>query len=265
MAKQSGLHQIKGKVGEHSYYKQTGVSGGLIRSINQGMSARVKTDPAYANTRLNNQEFGAAADTASLLGKMVVPKFRPMILPFSQSKMSKEVLRLARENTQNWGQRTVSSSQTAQLAAILAAQSKRNPEEFASMSIEFDSGNDFAAIATFTAENSALMASLGIDGLGISVAAFDLATGNWNPQGLQMMTGYLDKVATASIVFEDIAAGDTGDANETMTIPTFIPAAGHSGHQIVVFVVTPYRNINGVNSILQEYCSFLALEVPERA
>lgn len=42
MAKQSGIHQIKGKVGEMSYYKQSGVSSGLIRSINPSMSGRVK-------------------------------------------------------------------------------------------------------------------------------------------------------------------------------------------------------------------------------
>ena len=72
MAKQSGLHQLRGKVGEHSYYRQTGISSGLVRSINQGMSARVKNDEAFLNTRLNNAEFGQAGRIASVLSDIVV-------------------------------------------------------------------------------------------------------------------------------------------------------------------------------------------------
>ena len=134
MAKQSGLHQIRGKVGEHSYYRQTGVSAGLIRSINQGLSARVKNGPEYANTRLNNREFGAACDVAGILGKLVVPKFRPMILPFSQSRMAKAVLEIAREHVQNWGERVVTSEDTSRLCDVLTAQSKRSTDEFVTLS-----------------------------------------------------------------------------------------------------------------------------------
>lgn len=264
MAKQSGIHQIKGKIGEHSYYRQTGVSGGLIRSINQGLSARVKADAAYANTRLNNQEFGAAANTAALLGQMVTPKFRPMILPFSQSKMAKEVLRLARENTESWGQRTVSSSQTAQLAATLAAQSKRNAAEFASCVVEYVENNAFDAIVSYSPEQVVLMNSLGITGFSVSILGYNLATGNWNPIGLQMMTGYLEKVEDYNVDFA--ALQPTGDStSETLTIPSFVPAAGHSAHQMVVFVILPYRTINGTNHIMQEFCSFTAVELPARA
>lgn len=264
MAKQSGIHQIKGKIGEHSYYRQTGVSGGLIRSINQGLSARVKADAAYANTRLNNQEFGAAANTAALLGQMVTPKFRPMILPFSQSRMAKEVLRLARENSDSWGQRTVSSAQTAQLAAILAAQSKRSSTEFVTCSVEYASDNDFDAGVEYDAGQAALMSSLGISGFNVSIVVYNLATGNWNPLALQMMTGYVEKADTTTAAFSSInPAGDS--TTETLTTPAFIPASGHSGHQIAVFVVMPYREIASEQHILQEYCSFTAIEMPARA
>lgn len=266
MAKQSGIHQIKGKIGEHSYYRQTGVSGGLIRSINQGLSARVKSDAAYANTRLNNQEFGAAANTAALLGQMVTPKFRPMILPFSQSKMAKEVLRLARENTESWGQRTISSSQTAQLAATLAAQSKRDVNEFISFDVKFESGNEFTANVAYDADQATLMLSLGITALTVSATVFNLATGNWNPLGQQMMTGYLEKEETADVFLNKTIEAGTGESDSTtLDVSAFVPAAGHAGHQIVVFVVLPIREINGVGHILQEYCSFSAIELPARS
>lgn len=262
MAKQSGLHQIKGKVGEHSYYKQTGVSGGLIRSINQGMSARVKNSAEYANTRLNNQEFGAAADTAGLLGKMVVPKFRPMILPFSQSKMAKEVLRLARQNASPWGQRTVSSTQTAQLAAALAAMSKRDNTEFVSVSVSRSDASTITASVSFTAEQSSLLASLGIDQMVVTASAYNLATGQYDSFGHEMRTGYLERVDEQTVMDEPVTSGTGASSTEDLTVSAFVPSSGHTGHQIIVLVVTPIRTIDDIPHILQEYCSFTALQIP---
>lgn len=261
MAKQSGLHQIRGKVGEHSYYKQTGVTAGLIRGINQGMSARVKTSEEYANTRLNNEEFGAAANTAGLLGKMITPKFRPMILPFSQSRMAKEILRLARENENTWGQRTVSSSQSAQLAAILSAQSKRDYTEFLSFTCGRETETSINCQVAVSAEQASLMIGLGITGLSFQVSIFDLATGNWSVQGQQMLTGYFERgeVWTDSMT---IVAGNPSDDDADLGLPTFVPASGHTGHRLVVAVFMPTREVNGVIHVLQEYCSFVCQMIP---
>lgn len=261
MAKQSGLHQIRGKVGEHSYYKQTGVKSGLIRSINQGLSARVKISEEYANTRLNNQEFGAAANTAALLGKMVVPKFRPMILPFSQSRMAKEILRLARENTGSWGQRTVSASQTSRLAAILSAQSKRDYTEFFEFSCTRETTTSVNCNIYVSEEQASLMSGLGISGFAFNVSIIDLATGNWSEQGQQMLSGYfnLGEVWNAAV---GVTAGTEVNQDQDMATPAFVPASGHTAHRLVVAVFMPYRTINSVQHVLQEYCSFVALEIP---
>lgn len=264
MAKQRGLHQIKGKVGEFSYYSQTGVSGGLIRKINEGLSSRVKNDPAYANTRLNNQEFGAAAETSALLGKTVVPKFRPMILPFSQSKMAKEILKVAREHTENWGQRVVTSADTARLCEILSAMSKRDAGEYVNISIERSSLTEAEVTAQYSDTQSTLMASLGINQLTVQVTQYDLATGQWVPLAGEMSTGYISKGDTVYPVnAESIIAGGEGGSSETLSVSQFIPEANHSGHQIVVFVVLPARVINSTPHILQEYCSFVAMPLPE--
>lgn len=263
MAKQSGLHQIKGKVGEFSYYKQTGVSGGLIRSINQGMSARVKTDEAYANARLNNQEFGAACNVAALLGKCVTPKFRPMILPFSQSKMSKEILKVAREHEVNWGQRVVTSADTAKLCEILSAMSKREFTEFASLTLTRSSATTLDCRAVVTAEQATLMSSLGINRIDMVVTQYDIATGQWVPFAQEMATGYMyRRDRTTPLNEEPIAAGSSIDNAEDLDVETFTPEANHSGHQIVVAVILPSRVINSNPSILQEYCSFIALPLP---
>lgn len=261
MAKQSGIHQIKGKIGEHSYYRQTGVSGGLIRSINQGLSARVKADAAYANTRLNNQEFGAAANTAALLGQMVTPKFRPMILPFSQSKMAKEVLHLARENSQNWGQRTVSSSQTAQLAETLAAQSKRDLSEFATVSISRNSASEVNVNISGSVAQATLLMSLGVDKVLITTKIIDFASGQWDVIGGIMTTGYFNVVDSAS-ANETLTSGTGFESDNDLNVDTFVPAPNHAGHQLCVVVLMPVRTINNVEHILQEYCSFTAAAIP---
>lgn len=263
MAKQSGLHQIKGKVGEHSYYKQTGVSGGLIRSINQGLSARVKNDEAFANTRLNNQEFGAAANVAAILGKCVTPKFRPMILPFSQSKMAKEILKVAREHTANWGQRVVTSEDTARLCEILSAMSKRDPSEFVSLGVSRTSATVAGLVYALNGEQSNLMLSLGITHLTVTGVQYDVATGQWVPLAQQMTTGYFYRKNSVD-VFGDYELEPDGSesATEDLSVENFIPAPNHAGHQIVVYVIMPSRSINGNLHILQEYCSFVAMPLP---
>lgn len=263
MAKQSGLHQIKGKIGEHSYYRQTGVSGGLIRSINQGLSDRVKNDEAYANTRLNNQEFGAACNVAALLGKCVTPKFRPMILPFSQSKMAKEILKVARANTENWGQRVVTSSDTAKLCEILTSMSKRDAAEFVTNTLTREDGDSVNARSSYTGAQASLMASLGINQITVSVSLFDLGTGQWVPYAGEMSTGYVGHVERVDTLDEVKVVSGGGSNDNDIDVDTFVPAPNHAGHRIVVFVVLPARVVNDVPYILQEYCSFEAMPLPD--
>lgn len=105
MAKQSGIHQIKGKIGEHSYYRQKGVNAGLIRQINQGLSARVKTDDAYANTRLNNEEFKHANLLASVAFNTVPNRNRNMMLNFAIARMTKRALEAIKAGSGIWGDR----------------------------------------------------------------------------------------------------------------------------------------------------------------
>lgn len=262
MAKQSGLHQIRGKVGEHSYYRQTGVSAGLIRSINQGMSARVKNGPEYANTRLNNREFGAACDTAGILGKLVVPKFRPMILPFSQSRMAKAILEVAREHAEHWGERVVTSADTARLCDILTAQSKRSADEFVTISATRTNLASGAVTAAYSQSQATLMMDAGVNTLTVYATVYNVATGQWIPLGEMMSTGYFEEVDRVPVIdMQDVIEG--GDENnEDINIGQFIPASGHAGHQILVFVVLPSRVMNGRNYVLQELCSFKAIPVP---
>lgn len=263
MAKQSGIHQLRGKVGEHSYYRQSGIVPGLMRSINQGMSARVKTAEEYANTRLNNVEFGAAGNVAGLLGQMVVPKFRPMVLPFSQSKMAKDILKVAREHNENWGQRVVTSEDTQKLCDILTSTSKRNATEFVRLSVVRASNSVANLVAGFNADQANTMSSLGITALSVSARQFNLATGQWVPEAGIMSTGYISlKDSADPIAEQSVVAGRAYENTEDIAVTDFIPEANHSAHQIVVFVVLPLRNVGRTPHVLQEYCSFAAMPLP---
>lgn len=71
MAKQRGIHQISGTVNNLTYYEQKYVRGGLIRRVNDGMSGRLKTDPAFANTREKNAIFGMCSKIAASVWSQV--------------------------------------------------------------------------------------------------------------------------------------------------------------------------------------------------
>lgn len=256
MAKQSGLHQLRGKVGEHSYYKQTGVASGLVRSINQGMSARVKTSEEYANVRLNNAEFGQAGRIAKVLGRFITPKYRPMILPFSQSKMCTVLLNaIKNDTTAPWGQRNLSSldSGVSVLIDALNYVRKNDPESYG-ISISMVEDN-LHVIADETLSSSKL-AAMGANGYDVRV----IAACPWI--GTFRSGNYGESFARANIY--DIPDVEPGiDARVDYQFRP-VPPQGWPAFQqnFFVIIVMPYRNVNNAKYTLQEFCTYFAAEIP---
>lgn len=255
MAKQSGLHQLRGKVGEYSYYRQTGIIPGLVRSINQGMSSRVKTSAEYVNTRLNNAEFGQACAIAGVLGKFVIPKYRPMVLPFSQSKMSRSLLEAIKNKTGNWGQRNLGPTDVESVIAALNLTHKNDPSEFGL--VYSVSENQFVVSFNSTIFEQKL-AAMGADGVDIRI----LACRPWIGTYSQIDGKYAKSYARANIY-----GGSLSPENDSVEVnyqfrpapPTGWPA---TSVDFIVVVMLPYRTINDVKHTLQEYCSFEAIELP---
>ena len=262
MAKQSGLHQIRGKVGEYSYYRQSGIASGLIKSINQGLSSRVKTGDEYANTRLNNAEFGAACNIAGELGKMVTPKYRPMILPFSQSKMAKQVLELARSHAGLWGRRVVTADDTPALADILTATSKLNLLDY--MSITVDRTSQGVATVSFTMEEAQIsqMIGLGIDGFDIKGSLYLLRSGSYSEITDRILHASLRMQATSG-TDEGLSIGEPVSDDFEISVGVAPIVTGFVNHRIITIVVLPYRNVGTSKYTLQEYCMFLSVQLPE--
>lgn len=89
MAKQRGIHQIKGKINNLCYYEQKYVRGGLIRRINEAMSERLKTDPAFANTRVSNTIFGACSTFAGFLLSYFGSRNTFLFVPYRQAILTR--------------------------------------------------------------------------------------------------------------------------------------------------------------------------------
>lgn len=257
MAKQSGIHQLRGKVGEHSYYRQTGVPGGLVRAINPAMSNRVKTDEAFANTRLNNAEFGQAGRIASELAMFINPKFRPMVLPFSQSRIAKVLLEYIKQNNAPWGERNLTESNipTASVDALNMV-AKNRFEDFGLII----SNNSELIKLTVEATQSTVdkMAAIGADKVDIVVIAASPWIGTFNqPEGK-----YAPSYARGKRYTGDVTRTETIEIDYTW--PS-IPPHGWPAITGVFFVVIalPVRTINGEEHVLQEHCTYKAFRETE--
>lgn len=253
MAKQSGLHQIRGKVGEHSYYKQTGVDTGLIRSINQGMSNRVKTGAEYANTRLNNSEFGHACKIAGVLGKTISPKFRPMLLPFSQSKMAKIILDEIKLQTGNWGQRSLPSGDAGKEALLSALRSvvKNDPSEYG-VTIAIDGTSVTVNLEDVT--SAAKCAALGADGYLVKVVRNNIQVGNY-------VASFRDYAYSYRVWNQgEVSLAPTDSEELSISLPQLppVPAGQAVNFELTTVIIMPFRTVNGVDHILQEACTFFA-------
>ena len=254
MAKQSGLHQIKGKVGEHSYYQQTGVSGGLVRRINQGMSEKVKKDEAFANTRLNNAEFGQATRIASCLGMYINPKYRPMILPFSQSKMSQSILDTIKTDSASWGKRNLTIDDAPAVVAALNRVSKNNADVWG-ISINYGEDRDELVANNDIWENQ--RESINADGCMVSFISASLEVGKFS----DAIGKYYNSLPLGQLVSSDV----DDDVLQLSAANIPVPLPGNETIRILFYVVIilPYRTINNNKHILQEHCTFKAFVQPQ--
>lgn len=251
MAKQSGIHQLRGKVGEHSYYRQTGIVPGLVRSINQALSGRVKTGQEYANTRLNNQEFGQAGRIAAAAIRSITPKYRPMILPFSQAKAVKDILQEIQLATGTWGQRNLTDANGDTIAPILNKLSKNSMDNFGITFANPPEGT--MSVSANDPEFSNFMEAIGAEGIILNLYACNLWVGDWvSGQGY----------------FPTVLATDTANTDESASafewepdidMPADPPSGRHA-HSVKFYmlVALPYRSVNGIDYILQEHCTFRA-------
>lgn len=250
MAKQAGIHQLRGKLGEHSYYSQAGVSSGLVRRINQGMSQRVKTGDEYANTRLNNAEFGQACRIAGQIVHYVMPKFRPIPLLFSQSTLSKKVLELIKNSDGVWGQRTITDPDGNILSEVLSSMSKNRFDEYG---VSVTKSGNVLEIRTDNRQSADKMNVLRADGYEVAALICNTYLGKYIPSWGQYELSH-------ARYHQHFGALETDDEmTALLDYPSDAPEGGPwTDNKMVVIVLMPYRFVDNEQYILQKECAFKA-------
>lgn len=262
MAKQSGIHQLRGKVRGMSYYSQKGVDGGLARSINQGLSKRVKEDAAYANTRLNSAEFGSAGSFAGACIRAISERQRTMLKDFATGMCAKTVRDIiVGDATNPWGKRQlVGTDWQEYLIGVINTYAK---VEFGSnvggvWDVAVTAGSDsntWKPNAELPAGWGALLAARGADGAQVQMFAYSVSLEDLGGKSLKGVS----KVAL--IGSEDVTIGDAGTITAPATVGAeFTGAQSPNMLQGVLVVVKPYQTINNVKYIRQELCTYAIFE-----
>ena len=268
MAKQTGLHLIKGKVGEYSYYRSAGVDAPLMRRINQGMSARVKNGDEYANTRLNNAEFKNAQALATFLFNAVPNRKASMMRRFAIAQMTKKGLEYIKEGSGQWGTRIPSVGMDGIAVDLLENRAKSGPYagEFGALHLDVQ-GSIIGIALDYDALVGSDLASKGINGfycLTVKGALAEVV----GPDGAVRQYFGVSSVSPFDLIV------DVEGASETIT--SFTPsyaslgmspagytaaqAASNNGMYAVVSFI-PYRQIGAQRHTLYEYATFACLNL----
>ena len=275
MAKQSGIHQIKGKVGEMSYYRQKGVAPGLIRSINQGLSARVKTEDGYANTRLNNAEFGNACKIASAAFNSVNTRKRGMMRNFAVAGMAKRALEDIKQGTGAWGVRTPATELDTLICDMLENYAKGGAYDgqFGLISgAGLENDGSFNIDVNLSSEGVQSLLDLGIDGYYMvpskCLAGEIIVDGA--PRlfaGNAISTPLNVSLTSGTPVTEGIGGSVATPASVGMSASGYTFAQDDTKHGFYLCITfLPYRQQGANRYTLQEYCTYVAIplgQIPE--
>lgn len=258
MAKQSGIHQLKGKVRDMSYYRQKGVVDGLARSINQGLSKRVKEDAAYANTRLNAAEFGTAGSFAGAAIRAISDRQRAMLKDFATGQLAKVARDLINKNTTApWGSRY---PQLAQFASVLRE------------TINTYAKNDFASYVGGVWDVEASLIQGGMTatpnvelpaGWGSYFAAKGATGAFVQMYGYKVSINVSNLGSSRSDSLVEMIAEEDFTIGESSTIKTPATTQGSLSDELletefsaILVVVKPYKEVGNQKYIMQELCTF---------
>lgn len=258
MAKQSGIHQLKGKLRGVSYYRQKGVSDGLARTINTGLSKRVKESAAYANTRLNAAEFGQAGSFAGAAIRAISDRQRTMLKDFATGNLAKDVKSIiANDNTHTWGQRQLSGTNWQEF--LLAKINTYAKNEFSSLlgvsvniGVTGTEGNHIWTALIDEPENwGQMLKNLGADGANFEFYAYLVELqkdGEAAGRGFSKV-GYIGR---GGADFDELLIIDL----DATLGSEFSGVQSDNLMQGMLVVAKPYKIVNGTNHILQELCTF---------
>lgn len=271
MAKQSGLIRIKGKVGDYVYYSSK-VGGALMREQNAGMSERVKTDPAYQNTRLNASEFGGAGKLAGAIVSPISQRWRYILNPTATGQLAKVIKEAMMADTSNpWGEREVpvalmptiqakynelSKNQMPNIIVQGIANSSVGTSETGTTTVSVNNDSDVDMDADFV--NT--MLAKGAEGVIVQLYSwqvgapiFDPASGKYTIRHEARGFYLLNEQDSPIAELNPLINGDVYNVGGRGQGP--IPQNNASVLAGLCVIMLPYRVVNSVKYILQEHCA----------
>lgn len=266
MAKQRGIHQLKGKVGGMSYYQQAGVPQGLVRRIPEGLSSRVKTADEYANTRLNNDEFKNANWIASFLFNAVPSRKASMMRRFAISAMTKRALEYIKAGSGSWGQRIPTEVMDAIAVDLLDNQSKSGPYsgEFGQIFVDVASGGAITIRVEYDSSTATALTEKGINGFYIFFAKGAMAEIVDSDGFVRQHFGVSNPSPSDESIDpdgNDPSITFTPSPSELGMSPGGYNAAQGAANNGMFAVLTflPYRIVNDQRHTLYEFATFAAV------
>lgn len=273
MAKQIGIHRIKGKVDGRSYYNSQ-VGGDLSRNINQGMSQRVKTAPEFLNTRLNASEFGGAGKAAGQIIRPVSQRWRYLLNPIATGDLAKLIKQLMARDTNNpWGERQVllsdmpllqerynSMSKNPMIASVVAA--------MASGTVADDTTEFTLADKPYylTSDEESYFRGIGAEGVEFHywdfrarLPQFNPASGKYEVQSLRndftFIQSYEVEIGSHEAIADrlDVAIG----------LAHAVPQNSAAGLGGVLCVMLPFKVVSNEKYILQQHCACYWTSYPD--
>lgn len=251
-----------------SYYRQKGVEPGLVRKINQGLSERVKTDEAYANTRLNNVEFKHANQLATIAFNSVPNRKRGMMVNFAIAAMTKRALEAIKAGSGSWGDRRPDIMADSLLADMLEFHAKGGAYdgEFGVLS---STSLSTAGLAEVTFDISQELAtSLKVDGIDAITFVLQQFAIGITPTGVEQFAFGGRKIIDVdslsltsgqqSLMTLNVVLSSAQDVNMTPSAFAALNNLSNHGFYAVVSIL-PARSQGGNLYTLQEKCTYVAV------
>lgn len=257
MAKGQSTFRQLGKIDGRKYYQVKGVDGIVSQSINQGMSNRVKNDAAYANTRLNNAEFGGAGSTAGAITRALSQKWRYLLVPFATGKIAKDVRAIMMQDASGkWGQRGLTGTTwQSLLAEKISAYSKNSVADYTlgalyavfnsstglHVEVDHDNGLHNEKLEALGCTGVRIIPCVGV----LNAASYDASVGKYVPGSVSLTIG-------------DIHDADFGDESVAGLSDSTIKVTAQASNTLYfgLAIFLPYKTVNGEDYIMQEHCSF---------
>lgn len=272
MAKQKSIFKIKGVVdGQSFFYSKLG--GYQLRKINPNMSDRVKTEPAFENTRLAAQEFKGAASTASAIVRGVTSRWRFFTTPKLVGDLTKYIIAQNPVDTSHpWGQRTLTINVMANVQKYYNSRQKvQMPtfiQDYFERKVTYETSTqhlNMSTALTMTVDDQKQLMLKGATHLLVEVWAYEVVFSHYDAI-LKQWIPALSRLSSTRAISSTLSLKDTEDLIIFPAITPaieFKPTNENDRMSGVLITFMPLKRVEGTYHTLQRLCSVYWKSIPD--